>query len=161
MPPLSTTLAKLVAKFVAGIVDTSGKFATAVVDTGSNLPPVSLIRMVHLDFRISPRILEKFKTVLMGYSGAGGKMTHEKNQKQKISRDCPFKCNSLVAPFLKLSERTWSVVYTDCFMVFISLLDCMYIMCDWIASGRILITHHSRKLFWDRSVDVHYACAKM
>jgi hypothetical protein len=27
----------------------------------------------------------------MGYSGAGGKLIHEKNQKQKISRHCPFK----------------------------------------------------------------------
>jgi len=26
----------------------------------------------------------KFKTVLMGYSGAGGKLIHEKNQKPKI-----------------------------------------------------------------------------
>ncbi len=36
----------------------------------------------------------------------------KKNQKKKISRHCPFKCNSLVTPFLKLSERTWSVVYS-------------------------------------------------
>ena len=45
LPPVSTTQAKLVAKFaanvvdtgdnyVAGFVDTSGKFATGVVDTG-------------------------------------------------------------------------------------------------------------------------------
>jgi hypothetical protein len=27
----------------------------------------------------------------MGYSGAGGKLIHEKNQKQKISGHCPFK----------------------------------------------------------------------
>jgi hypothetical protein len=31
---VSTTLAKLVAKFAAGVVDTGGKFATGVVDTG-------------------------------------------------------------------------------------------------------------------------------
>ncbi len=29
----------------------------------------------------------------MGYSGAGGKLIHEKNQKQKISWHCPFKVN--------------------------------------------------------------------
>ncbi len=42
MPPVLTTLAKLVEKFSAGVVDTggkfavdtSGKFATGVVDTG-------------------------------------------------------------------------------------------------------------------------------
>jgi hypothetical protein len=28
---------------------------------------------------------KKFETVLMEYSGAGGKLIHEKNQKQKIS----------------------------------------------------------------------------
>ncbi len=32
-PPVSTTLAKLVAKFAAGVVETSVKFATGVVDT--------------------------------------------------------------------------------------------------------------------------------
>jgi hypothetical protein len=34
--------------------------------------------------------LKKFETVLMGYSGAGGKLIHE-NQKQKISWHSPFK----------------------------------------------------------------------
>jgi hypothetical protein len=34
LPPVSTTLAKLVAKFAAGVADTGGKFATCVVDTG-------------------------------------------------------------------------------------------------------------------------------
>jgi hypothetical protein len=33
LPPVSTTLAKLVAKFAAGVVDTGGKFVTDVVDT--------------------------------------------------------------------------------------------------------------------------------
>ncbi len=32
--PVATTLAKLVAKFAAGVADTGGKFATGVVDTG-------------------------------------------------------------------------------------------------------------------------------
>jgi hypothetical protein len=36
LPPVSTTLLKLVAKFGAGVVDTGGKFATGVVDTGGN-----------------------------------------------------------------------------------------------------------------------------
>jgi hypothetical protein len=34
LPLVSTTLAKLVAKFAAGVVDTGGKFAAGVVDTG-------------------------------------------------------------------------------------------------------------------------------
>jgi hypothetical protein len=33
-PPVLTTLAKLVAKFAAGVVNTGGKFAAGVVDTG-------------------------------------------------------------------------------------------------------------------------------
>jgi hypothetical protein len=56
-----------VAKFAASVVDTGGKFATRVVDTGG-LPPVSLTPVanlppvvVHLDFRISPRIFEKIQ----------------------------------------------------------------------------------------------------
>jgi hypothetical protein len=33
LPPVSTTLVKLVAKFAAGVVDTGGKIATGVVAT--------------------------------------------------------------------------------------------------------------------------------
>ncbi len=44
LPPVSTTLVKLVAKFAAGVIDTGGKFATGVVDEFS----------------------KKFETVLMG-----------------------------------------------------------------------------------------------
>jgi hypothetical protein len=48
----------------------------------AKLPSVSLIPVVHLDLRISPRIFEKIRN---GRNGAGGKLIHEKNQKQKIS----------------------------------------------------------------------------
>jgi hypothetical protein len=34
LPPVSTTLSKLVSKFVAGVVDTGGNFAADVVGTG-------------------------------------------------------------------------------------------------------------------------------
>jgi hypothetical protein len=44
LPPVSTTQGELVAKFAAG-----------VVDTGGNLPPVSLTQVVHLDLQIYPR----------------------------------------------------------------------------------------------------------
>jgi hypothetical protein len=73
LPSVSTTLAKLVAKFATSVVDTCGK------------PLVSLIPVVHLDLQNLCEFSKKFKTVLMGYSGAGGKLIHEKNQKQKIS----------------------------------------------------------------------------
>ncbi len=49
LPPVSTTLAKMVEKFATGVADTGGKFATSVVE-----PPVSLIPVVHLDSQISP-----------------------------------------------------------------------------------------------------------
>ena len=39
----------------------------------------------------------------MEYSGAGGKLIHEKNQKQKISWHCPFK--GIVQPF-ELGDET-------------------------------------------------------
>jgi hypothetical protein len=69
LPPVSATLAKLVTKFAAGVTDTGGKFAAGVVDTGGNLPPASstsLISVVHLYLRISPRIFEK---ILNGPNG--------------------------------------------------------------------------------------------
>jgi hypothetical protein len=50
LPPVTTTLAKLVAKFAADVVDTSGKFAAGVV-----------VPVEHLDLRISPRIFEKIQ----------------------------------------------------------------------------------------------------
>jgi hypothetical protein len=56
---MSTTQAEMVAKFAPSVVDTGGKFAAGVLDTSGNLPPVSLTPVVHLDFRISPRIFEK------------------------------------------------------------------------------------------------------
>ena len=62
MPQLSTTLGKLVAKFAAGVVDTSGNFAAGVVDTGGKFATSvveSLIPLVHLYLRISLRIFEK------------------------------------------------------------------------------------------------------
>jgi hypothetical protein len=51
---------KLVAKFAAGVLDTGGKFAAGVIDT-SGAPWL---------VNISAKFLKKFKTVLMGYSGA-------------------------------------------------------------------------------------------
>jgi hypothetical protein len=56
---VSTAQGEPVAKFAAGVVDTGGKFAAGVVNSGGNLPPVSLTPVVHLDLRISPRILSK------------------------------------------------------------------------------------------------------
>jgi hypothetical protein len=44
--------------FATGVADTSGKFAAGVVDTGDELPPVSLIPVAPLDFQISPQIVE-------------------------------------------------------------------------------------------------------
>jgi hypothetical protein len=60
LPVISTSLAKLVAKFAARFVDASG---------------------------CACEYLRKFskKLSVMGYSGAGDKLIHEKNQKQKIS----------------------------------------------------------------------------
>jgi hypothetical protein len=88
LPPVSKTLAKLVAKFAAGVGDTGGKFASGVVDTGSNfaarvIDTSHLHRWCTLTCKYLREFSKKFETVLMGYSGVGGKLIHEKNQKQK------------------------------------------------------------------------------
>jgi hypothetical protein len=87
LPPVSTTLGKLVEKFAAGVVDTGGNFAAGVVDTGGKFATgvvdtgdASLLANISANFR------KKFETVLMGYSGAGGKLIHEKTRSKK-SRD--------------------------------------------------------------------------
>jgi hypothetical protein len=73
LPPVSLTPAVSVAKFAAGLIDTS------------------LIPVVNLHLQISPRILEKFEMTLMSFLGAWGKMINEKNLKQKISLHYPLK----------------------------------------------------------------------
>jgi hypothetical protein len=61
-PLVSTTLGKLVAKFAAGVDDAWQTLTCEYLRESS----------------------KKFKTVIMGYSGAGRKLINEKNQKQKI-----------------------------------------------------------------------------
>jgi hypothetical protein len=75
LPPVSTTLAKLVAKFAARVIDIGGKFAVGVVDTRS----APWLANIYANFH------KKFEKVLIEYSGAVGKLIHEKTQKQKIS----------------------------------------------------------------------------
>ncbi len=84
LPPVSTTLAKLMAIFAAGVVDTddnfavgvvdiSGKFAIGVIDTGA-APWLA---------NISENFRKKIEMVLMGYLWAGGKLIHEKKTEAK------------------------------------------------------------------------------
>jgi hypothetical protein len=70
LPPVSTTLLKLVAKFAAGVVDTGGKFATGVVDTSG---------------KIAAGVVEKIRNGLTGILRVLGETDSRKNQKQKIS----------------------------------------------------------------------------
>jgi hypothetical protein len=70
LPSLSTTLAKLMAKFAAGVVNTGGKPLVSLTPV-ANLPPVSLIPVVHLDLRNLCECSKKFEMVLMGYSSLG------------------------------------------------------------------------------------------
>ncbi len=46
-------------KFAASVTGTGGNFAASVIDTEGKFATVSLIPVVHLDLRISPRIFEK------------------------------------------------------------------------------------------------------
>ncbi len=67
LPPVSTTLAKMVEKFVTGVADTGGKLPLALLIPAAILPPpVSLIPVVHFDSRISLRIFEKIRNGLNG-----------------------------------------------------------------------------------------------
>jgi len=51
----------------------------------------------------------------MGYSGAGGKLTHAKNQKEKISWHCPFKGEVQIGlnPYFSLVLSGAILVYFD------------------------------------------------
>jgi hypothetical protein len=56
LPPVSFT----------GVIDTGGNLPLPLLTPVANLPPVSLIPVVHLDSRISPRIFEKIRNGLNG-----------------------------------------------------------------------------------------------
>jgi hypothetical protein len=56
--------------FIAGVVDTADKHSFA---------------------KISTNLRKQFETAQMGYSGARGKLIHEKNLKLKISSQTPLK----------------------------------------------------------------------
>jgi hypothetical protein len=55
----SRILFQLFATGVNGVVDTGGNLPPVSLTLVANLPPVSLTPVVHLDLQISPRILEK------------------------------------------------------------------------------------------------------
>ncbi len=55
------------------VVDTGDKFATGVVDTGTALWLANISANK-----------KKFETVLMGYSGAGGKLIHYKTEAKNL-----------------------------------------------------------------------------
>jgi hypothetical protein len=71
--------------FATSVIDIGGKFAASIVDTGGNLLLVSTtpaVLVVHLHLRIFRKFSEKFEMTLVVFSGACGKLTHEKNLKQ-------------------------------------------------------------------------------
>ncbi len=63
----------------------------------------------HLKVSLKAKITYSMLTALMVYSGAWGKLIHEKNQKSKISWHCPFK---LVFCFFSLFLKVNSLVAT-------------------------------------------------
>ncbi len=88
---LLTPAANLLA---ASIVDTGGNFATDINNTsetgGKICQRCRWYRWSTLSCEYLREFSKKFETALMIYSGAWGKLIHEKNQKQKISWHCPF-----------------------------------------------------------------------
>jgi hypothetical protein len=84
---VSTAQGELVEKFATGVIHTDGKFAAGVADTGGNLPPVSLTPVENLlpvsKCTLSCEYLcefsKKFKMTLLLFSGAWGKVIHEKS----------------------------------------------------------------------------------
>jgi hypothetical protein len=58
-----------------------------LIENFFHLLPVSTTPVVHLDLRISPRILKKFEN-----QGLGGKLIHVENLKSKIVALAPLSC---------------------------------------------------------------------
>ncbi len=65
---------------------------TFMIEDFFQLPLVSTTPVVPLELRISQQILTKFEMALMVYSGAWGKLIHEKTRSQKSSDTVPLRC---------------------------------------------------------------------
>jgi hypothetical protein len=73
----------------------------------------------------------------MGYCGAGGKLIHKKNQKQKISWHCPFK---LLAPTSCTNSSSCTTVFQDLHTVLYCLHSVMW--CDVLSKGMDSTPHY-------------------
>ncbi len=99
--------------FDTGVIDASGKFANGVVDTSGAPCTCEYLR----------KFLKKFEMTLMLFSGAWGKVIHEKNLKQKILWHCPFKPLKIARSFSSLvilrnggcpsMRYSWTVICTE------------------------------------------------
>ncbi len=89
-----------------GIVDTGGEFAIGINNTRKTGGRI-YCRCCWNWWQICRRckFSKKFETVLLEYSGAGGKLIHEKNQKQKISWHCPYKIGQMLKEFREKREN--------------------------------------------------------
>ncbi len=59
--------------------------------------------------RISPRIFEKIETALMVYSGAWGKLIHEKTRSRKSRDTVPLKHANTFLPDIEYCGDSWYV----------------------------------------------------
>ncbi len=160
--PVHTTLIKKKIKFSSymrkfgmkqlqrHIVDTSSKFATGINNTNQrnwwqNLPPVSLIPVVHLDLRISLWILKKIRNGPNGILwGWGETLIHEKIISKKSRDAVPLTvppCSSQRLPVLSF------LVYGHQFLkdgsTIIHSHSFPFIYCRWMI---ILSSLHSSRL---------------
>ncbi len=90
-------------QFATGVVNTGGKFATGVNNTSGTGGKICRRCLWHrwciLTCEYLRKFSKKFEMTLLLFSGAWGKVIHEKNLKQKISWHCPFNRTSEI--FLK------------------------------------------------------------
>ncbi len=88
-----------ICKFATGVVDTGGKVAAGIVYIGGQFA-------TGINNTSETALVEKFATGVVDtggatcknvpkYSGAGGKLIHEKKQKQKKALHCPLKVISV------------------------------------------------------------------
>jgi hypothetical protein len=95
LPPVSTTLGKMVAKFAAGVVDTGGKFATGVVDTCG----APWLANISANFRNNSK-RSKCDTL-----GLGGNWFMKKTGSKKSRDTVPLSCASTWAPPQSAASR--------------------------------------------------------
>ncbi len=104
---------------------------------------------MHLELRISSKFFDEM--AVMVYSGAWGKLNHEKYLKSKISGSCPFKSNVFAQPY-----NSNSTILIFCYVKYPTLtyIAALFLAIDTNLSSKVLFGHNANVVVFLYSVPI-------